>query len=222
MGGSGVTSPRPGQWVGPAEAVLPVYSELRRRGIQCYLLHAFQPDASDRPERYGALLSLIPETEANLRADFPALLETDDGRVALANQSTLDLLAPVTKGVEWTGRADGPLSELAAAPSLPEPVLLVTAFNFDQGTTGSWMIAHDGRMVLTESNLKFLHEHGMAWSDSYMVKGERYPVAPFLMFAGRVSDLLLSRGVEFSDPPIYVIDRAVADSVDTGDEEHRS
>ena len=222
MQGSGVASPRPGQWSGPEDVVLPVYSELRRRGIQCYLLHAFHPDASDRPERYGALLSLIPESEAILRADFPALLETDDGRVTLANQPMLDLLVPVTKGVEWIRRADGPLSELVAAPSLPEPVVLINTFNFDRGTTGLWMIAHDGRMVLTESNLKFLHEHGLAWSDSYMVKGERYPVAPFLTFAGRVSDLLRSRGVEFSDAPIFFVDRAVAHSVDTGDEEHRA
>ncbi|MGP4010049.1 hypothetical protein [Streptomyces sp. 4N124] len=216
---SGTTSRRPGQWTGSAEAVLQAYAELRQRGIQCYLLHEFRPDDTDQPENYGALLPLNPEGEADVREDFPVLLETDDEEVTLANRALLALLAPLSRDVEWVEREGSPLWELVQAPRLPEPVSLVTTFGLEQGTTGLWMISHDGRMVLTKRNLNFLGQHGIAWSDSYEVSGETYPVAPSLVFGGKVTQTLVSHGVEFSDPPIYLIDEVTADAVDTGNEE---
>ncbi|MFI6438197.1 hypothetical protein [Streptomyces sp. NPDC050759] len=219
---NGVSSPSPTRWTGPAKEVLSAYAELRRRGIQCYLLHDFEPGDSDRPENYGALLSLIPEDAVDLREDIPLLIGTEDESSSLANRPLLDLLAPVTKGVEWTPREDGILWELLRAPRLPEPVSLLTVFSKEQGSTGRWMISHDGRRVLTARNLEFLRECGIAWTDSEEVEGQVYPVPSSLVFGGRVVEVLVSHGVEFSDPPIHLIDRAAADAVATGEEEGRS
>ncbi|MFI9173365.1 hypothetical protein [Streptomyces lincolnensis] len=216
---NGVSSPSPTRWTGPAESVLSAYAELRRRGIQCYLLHDFEPDDSDRTENYGALLSLVPEDAVSLQEEVPLLIDTEDESSSLANRPLLDLLAPVTSGVEWAPREDGLFWELVQAPRLPEPVSLRTVFSKEQGSTGQWMISHDGRRVLTAHNLAFLREHGIARTDSEEVDGQTYPVPSSLVFAGRVVEILVSHGVEFSDPPIYLVDSTAADAVETRDEE---
>jgi hypothetical protein len=214
----GVASPRRTRWTGPADAVLSAFTELQQRGIQSYLIHDFFPDDSDQPDRYGALLSLVPESDANVRDDVPALISSDDEEADLANQALLDLLAPLTKGLEWTRREDGRLWELTHAPRLPDPVSLGATHSFDQGATGLWMIAHDGRMILSDRNLEFLDEHGIAWTDSEAVDGQTYPTASSLIHSGRIADLLLSQPVEFAAPPIYLIDKPTADTAHTANQ----
>ncbi|MCF6522712.1 hypothetical protein [Streptomyces sp. JJ36] len=212
----------PCQWTGTQAALLPALSALRARGLQADLLYTFSPDEEDSPTSYGAELCLVPEGAAPLQQGRPVLLDSEDEETVLANDALTDLLAPVATGPEWLRRQTDGLWELATAPTLPEPVVVAGALEFDQGTTGLWMIAHDGRRVLTPGNLDFLQRRGIAVAETYQVDGETYPVAPVRMFSGQVVERLLAHGVEFSDPPVYLVEEAASDAAAVQDVSGRS
>ncbi|MGY5124732.1 hypothetical protein [Streptomyces nigrescens] len=214
MRSRGAHSPRMSCWTAPKDTLASIVSELEERGTQFYRLYAFTPDESDPPEEYGAHLSLFREDEKTPAEGTPALLKSEDESAHVATLPLLDVLSPLTHGVEWQERENGSLWELAHAPQLPDPVSLPATYGLDQGSTGLWMISHDGRMVLTKKNLAFLNTHGMAWVDSYEANGERYPISPMLTYGGRVLESLSSSGVELRDQPIYLVNSTTSDSVE--------
>ncbi len=214
MRSRGAHSPRMSCWTAPEDTLAAIITELQERGTQFYRLYAFTPGESDPPEEYGAHLSLFREDEKIPAEGTPVLLKSEDESAHLASPPLLDALSPLTHGVEWQEREKGPLRELAHAPQLPEPVSLPGAYGLDRGSTGLWMISHDGRMVLTDKNLDFLNTHGMGWVDAYEVNGESYPISPMLAYGGRVLEALSRSGVELPDQPIYLVNSTASDSAE--------
>ncbi|MFH0245618.1 hypothetical protein ACGRHY_25085 [Streptomyces sp. HK10] len=213
----GAKPSRPGCWTGPPEVILSAAAALRERNERYYVMYDFFPESSDSSHGYAAQLGLICADDVDLEEDPPMICETEDEEAVLANGALIDLLDPITQQVDWSARNRGKFRELAHAPRIPDPVTLSGAYGFDQGATGLWMVSHDGRMTLTERNLDFLEECGIAWAEAYEVAGRIYPVAPFLVFSGRVTETLTAHRVEFSGNPIYMVSKQVSDTAQIGD-----
>jgi hypothetical protein len=138
-----------------------------------------------------------------------ALLATgpDDGRLVV-NTTLLELLRPLTTGLEWQRyeHATAELWSLTSARELPEPIRIPRPVSMVQGMNGLWMVMDDGRSVITQSNLEHLRSVGIGWAVTLEVNGDVLPQPAIPVFGGRVLEVILKAGVELAIPPLYLID----------------
>ncbi|WP_419993649.1 hypothetical protein [Streptomyces boninensis] len=192
------------RWEVPAEVAPAVSAQLTRRGITFHTVAESAPDSEFAAAQLPGYLGLEESTGKPAPAEVPELLEPPKGTAPLANQRLIDLISPLTPGLTWSPPHDG-LRSLADAPRLSDPVRIADVFGKDQGTTGMWLIDHDGFEYLSAANLAVLREAGAAWSHDYQFGEEVYPVLPTVIFNGNVIDLLLEHQVRFAAPPLYLL-----------------
>ena len=194
-----------GDWLVPADARRRVRAELQRRSVDFLTFHEFLADSGDSVDDLAAHLGITYLTGEDIARRAGAssgplfVKDADDFRI-VANDSMLELLAPVVDGLTWEPYEKVPgLSFLSDATVLPDPIELVEPRRFEQlvgDSSGLWDISNDGRKIVTQRNLDHLSRHGIAYSTAFSADGRIYPRKKFGTFGGKAIEVARQAGVD--------------------------
>jgi hypothetical protein len=195
-------------WALPSEQVWQdIEAALKDRQVEHDLFYEYAPTATDDDDELAAFLPLTalsaaePVTPGQLIA-----LRDEETSSTVASERLVDLLAPVTTGLEWQPiEGSGDLLRLTAARPLPEPVVVPHAVFRSKGMDGRWAVQSDGRELLTDASRKLVREAGAAFAPECVVDGDVLPWLRPLLVSRRVLRVLTEHDVQgVAGAPVYL------------------
>ncbi|MGW4074137.1 hypothetical protein ACWELB_11560 [Streptomyces asiaticus] len=191
------SSDNPCYWYVPSVARTRVREWLEDRSVNFVPTYEFSADPADAIDDLAAHLGIRMLTQLSVVPSSPLIAKDPDDFRIVANRPMLELLEPITRGIEWSPYerlAD--FSFILSATELPDPVELPKAFNIERLGTGLWDVSGDGRSIITQRNLEHLKQVGISYSTAYSVDGNTYPRKNFPVFGGRVVQVAKQAGVD--------------------------
>jgi Spore coat polysaccharide biosynthesis protein F, CMP-KDO synthetase homolog len=112
--------------------------------------------------------------------------------VILVNQRVKDLLEKHAVGVQFNAIDENGWFRLDGITNLPEPIVVPKPMYRSPNETppGTWAVQSDGRDVLTEANLAWVREHGLAVSHEVKTPADRVAWRPRVVVSGNLLALL--------------------------------
>lgn len=112
--------------------------------------------------------------------------------VVLVNERLKDLLERNASGLQFNAIEEKGWFRLDGISELPEPIVVPKTIYLspNENPPGTWAVQSDGRDVLTQANVAWVHKHGLAVSHEVKTPADRLAWRPRVVISGSLLALL--------------------------------